>query len=60
MKPFEEGTMLGEALAELRETPPTEEELQEDVAQLAGYFADDEETQRVIAAGIRYGLMPKE
>lgn len=60
MKPFEEAKLLGEALAELRETPPTDEELQEDIARIAGYFANDEEAACTIAAGIRYGLMPKE
>lgn len=61
MKPFEEGTLIGEALAEFEaESPSTEEELREGAALLAGYLTEDEETQRTLAAGIRYGMMPKE
>lgn len=58
MKPFEEGTGIGEALAELQEEngdPMTEEELRATADLLAYYFAEDEEQQRTLSAGIIWG-----
>lgn len=63
MKPFEGGKFIGDALAELREDsddPMTEEELRTTADLLAFYFAEDEDSQRTLSAGIRYGAMPKE
>lgn len=58
MKPFEEGKFIGDALAELQEDgndPMTEEELRATADLLAYYFAEDEEQQRTLSAGIIWG-----
>ena len=58
MKPFEEGKLIGDALAELQEgsgDPMTEEELRATADLLACYFAEDEEQSRTLSAGIIWG-----
>lgn len=58
MKPFEEGKLIGEALAELREEsnePMTEEELRTTADLLAFYFAEGDEQQHTLSAGIIWG-----
>lgn len=58
MKPFEEGKLIGDALAELQEgsnDPMTEEELRATADLLACYFAEDEEQSRTLSAGIVWG-----